>query len=111
MTTTASPQIIAFALAEDLLKANAEMEKWKAFKESVTTKLTELHSAGQIPTKFTANGHTFTLQSGRRTVELDAEGKEQLNSYRASLEAEGHGTAKTGDSFWVPRKDKVKAKS
>ena len=94
-------------LTANLLQANAEAKRWKDYKDSITARLSALHAAGQIPTKFDAHGHTFALQAGKRSIRVDTIGKGQQAALLDQLMAQGHATEAFGDPFWLAREIKA----
>ena len=94
-------------LTANLLQANAEAKRWKDYKDSITARLSALHAAGQIPTKFDAHGHTFALQAGKRSIRVDTIGKGQQAALLDQLMAQGHATEAFGDPFWVAKEIKA----
>ena len=94
-------------LTAGLLRANAEAKRWRDYKDSITTRLSELRSAGLAPTKFDAHGHTFALQAGKRSIRVDTIGKGQQAALLDQLMAQGHATEAMGDPFWTAREIKA----
>lgn len=90
----------ALTLAASLLNANAELKRWKDYKDAITTRLSALHTSGTVPTKFVYSGHNVALKPGRRSLQIDAIGKGRQAALILELTIEGHVTATFGDPFW-----------
>lgn len=90
-------------LADELLRANDELSKWNAYKDSITARLHELHEAGTVPTAFTYAGHSIALSPGRTTKQYDPEGKAHQAALDKRLAADGHATTVQGKPFWTVR--------
>lgn len=90
-------------LAAEYLRASEEIKQWEAFKKSVSLRLTELHNAGLIKTKFLELGHNFALQNGRTTVKFDSTAKGCIDNLKQELFEQGHGAEEIGSPFWVAK--------
>ena len=91
-------------IAADLIVANEAAKGWENRQKALKARLSELWSVGVAPTTFLHNGYNFTLQDGKEGLEIDDEGKEQIERLKAQLIEEGHAEPKTGAPFWVTRK-------
>lgn len=105
-TTKPEPATLDSVTA-DLAYATAQLEAWKAIRETAITNLQRLHAAGDAPTKFNAHGYQFALQTGKTSTTFDAHGKAAIDDLKAALIDQGHCETKVGDPFWVLRKAKA----
>lgn len=109
MTETSAPPVIPVEqemslLARDILEANAAVKQWEERAKALKTRLTELWTVGVVPTTFLEHGYNFTLQDGKEGLDIDDEGKQQIETLKAQLIEEGHAEPKAGNPFWVARK-------
>lgn len=94
-------------VTEQLAYATAQLEAWTELRTKAIAQLKQLHAAGEAPTKFTANGYNFALQTGKTSTTFDAHGKAAIDDLKATLIDQGHCETKVGDPYWVLRKAKA----
>jgi len=94
-------------LTTDYLRAAEEIKRWEEYKRSITTRMTALHAAGKLATKFPQHGYTFSLVDGRRSITPDTIGKGQLEALKLDLLAQGHATESFGAPYWTTHKLKA----
>lgn len=92
---------------QELAYATAQLEAWTEIRKAALAKLGEAHTAGLVPTKFTAYGYNFGLQTGKTSKTFDAHGKAAIDALQQSLIDQGHCTTSVGAPFWVLRKAKA----
>jgi hypothetical protein len=104
MEQTPEPAGLTYlALADELIRANDELSKWNAYKDSITARLHAFHEAGTVPTSFTYAGHSISLSPGRSTKQYDPEAKAHRAALDKRLAADGHVTNVQGKPFWTVR--------
>jgi hypothetical protein len=96
-------------ITQELAYATAQLEAWKTQRDAAVAQLQEAHAAGLCPTRFTAFGYTFGLQSGRTSTTLTAAGKAAQEALRQQLLQSGDATESVGSPYWVLRKAKAQA--
>jgi hypothetical protein len=96
-------------VARELAYATAQLAAWTEIRKEQLAKLQAAHDAGTVPTKFSAYGYSFALQTGKTSTTFDAHGKAAIETLKAELQEQGHCTLTTGDPFWVLRQAKAKA--
>ena len=96
-------------IQKDLAIATAQLEAWTEIRKAALVKLGDAHAAGDVPTKFTAFGYNFGLQTGKTSKTFDAHGKAAIDALQQSLIDQGHCSTSVGAPFWVLRKGKAAA--
>ena len=101
------PILLIDRLTAGIIQGNKEQSDWKEQTDGLKTDLMHLHAQGLVPTEFVKHGHKFSFTAGRSTVELDDYGKEKIEQLKQELIDAGHGAVKTGNPFWLTRKQKL----
>ena len=99
-----SPEQEVDQITSDLIIANQALKGWKERQDALKSRLSELWSAGIVPTEFVMHGYTFAWRNGRPGLSVDDEGKLQQAQLRERLIDEGHAVETIGAGFWDTRK-------
>jgi hypothetical protein len=87
-------------LAAKLADARNERKKWEQREAELAEQLIQAHQAGIVPTKFQADGWSFLLQEGRKTVIYPAPVLAEIKFIQEAAIASGATETRIGSSFW-----------
>ena len=94
-------------ICEQLAYADLQAKKWADIIKALKKELSELHVAGQVPTKFSHNGAAFSLLNGKPSVKLDDITKMKMEEIKSEAIASGAATFTQGDPYWTIKQPKA----
>jgi hypothetical protein len=87
-------------LAAQLADAREQRKRWEDLEKTYLQALLDGHTAGEVPTSFTAAGLAFKLQAGRKTTLYPDSVSAQIKLIQTKAVEDGLTQVKVGAPFW-----------